>query len=92
MDNIPTINRIPVQSTVDIFNKDARRGEDPAFGKGSKAYNRYQGDALNKPNPCVRPIETGPFYAMVEALRAPSHAYRSATMTWGFLSSSELAA
>jgi hypothetical protein len=40
------------------------RGEDPDFGKGSKAYNRYQGDALNQPNPCVAPLETGPFYAI----------------------------
>nr|WP_244196606.1 FAD-binding protein [Paraburkholderia hospita] len=34
------------------------------FGKGSKAYNRYQGDALHSPNPCVAPIERGPFYAL----------------------------
>jgi succinate dehydrogenase/fumarate reductase flavoprotein subunit len=53
-----------LQATVDVFNKDARHGKDPAFGKGSKAYNRYQGDALNQPNPCVRPLETGPFYAI----------------------------
>ena len=53
-----------LQKTIDGFNEHARRGEDPAFGKGSKAYNRYQGDALNAPNPCVRPIETGPFYAI----------------------------
>jgi succinate dehydrogenase/fumarate reductase flavoprotein subunit len=53
-----------LQSTIDVFNKTARQGEDPAFGKGSKAYNRYQGDALNQPNPCVRPLDTGPYYAI----------------------------
>ena len=53
-----------LQSTVELFNRDARSGADPAFGRGSKAYNRYQGDALNTPNPCVRPIESGPFYAI----------------------------
>jgi len=53
-----------LQATIDVFNKSARNGDDPAFGKGSKAYNRYQGDALNLPNPCVRPLETGPFYAI----------------------------
>ena len=53
-----------LQATIDVFNKSARNGEDPAFGKGSKAYNRYQGDALNVPNPCVRPLESGPFYAI----------------------------
>jgi succinate dehydrogenase/fumarate reductase flavoprotein subunit len=53
-----------LQATIDVFNKSASNGEDPAFGKGSKAYNRYQGDALNVPNPCVRPLESGPFYAI----------------------------
>jgi succinate dehydrogenase/fumarate reductase flavoprotein subunit len=53
-----------LQKTVETFNRDAKKGEDPEFGKGSKAYNRYQGDALNKPNPCVAPIEKGPFYAI----------------------------
>ncbi len=53
-----------LKATVDTFNQDAKNGEDPAFGRGSKAYNRYQGDAQNMPNPCVRPIVTGPFYAI----------------------------
>ncbi|MBW7967311.1 FAD-dependent oxidoreductase [Bradyrhizobium sp. BR 10261] len=50
--------------TVRQFNATAPLGQDPAFGKGSKAYNRYQGDALHGPNPCVAPIENGPFYAI----------------------------
>lgn len=50
--------------TVAQFNASARHGQDAAFGKGSKAYNRYQGDALHGPNPCVAPIENGPFYAI----------------------------
>lgn len=53
-----------LRSTIDEFNKYAVRGEDPQFGKGSKAYNRFQGDALHQPNPCVGPIEDGPFYAI----------------------------
>ena len=53
-----------LQATVDEFNRHARNGEDPAFGKGSKAYNRYQGDELITPNPCVAPLEQGPFYAI----------------------------
>ena len=40
------------------------KGSDPAFGKGSRAYNRYQGDALHGPNPCIAPIKDGPFYAI----------------------------
>ena len=42
----------------------ARTGEDPAFNRGSTVYNRYQGDAHAQPNPCVAPIEQGPFYAV----------------------------
>jgi succinate dehydrogenase/fumarate reductase flavoprotein subunit len=53
-----------LESTVAEFNAGARTGEDAAFGKGSKAYNRYQGDALVTPNPCVAPLETGPYYAI----------------------------
>jgi succinate dehydrogenase/fumarate reductase flavoprotein subunit len=50
--------------TVARFNATATEGRDPAFGKGSRAYNRYQGDALHGPNPCVAPITGGPFYAI----------------------------
>ena len=53
-----------LQATVDEFNRGAANGEDPAFGKGSKAYNRYQGDELITPNPCVAPLADGPFYAI----------------------------
>jgi succinate dehydrogenase/fumarate reductase flavoprotein subunit len=53
-----------LSATIDGFNANARTGADPEFGKGSKAYNRYQGDALNTPNPCVRPLATGPYYAI----------------------------
>lgn len=49
--------------TVAAFNAAAAQGEDPEFGKGSTSYQRYLGDAENKPNPCVRPLE-GPFYAI----------------------------
>lgn len=51
--------------TVRRFNAHARRGEDPEFGRGSTPYNRRMGDALHQgPNPCVAPIEQGPFYAV----------------------------
>lgn len=53
-----------LESTVAAYNEAARRGEDPAFGRGSTAYNRYLGDPLRTPNPCVAPIEHGPFYAV----------------------------
>ena len=52
-----------LRQTVEAFNAEARLGRDPLHGKGSKAYNRYQGDALHGPNP-VAPIEQGPYYAI----------------------------
>jgi succinate dehydrogenase/fumarate reductase flavoprotein subunit len=51
-------------ATVETFNQGAAEGRDPDFGKGSRAYNRYQGDALHGPNPCIAPIQHGPFYAI----------------------------
>jgi len=53
-----------LEATIAAFNKTAADGQDPAFGKGSRAYNRYQGDALHGPNPCIAPIKDGPFYAI----------------------------
>ncbi|WP_296251790.1 FAD-dependent oxidoreductase [Pseudomonas sp. UBA4194] len=62
------IDPVGLRETVDNFNRHARLGHDPEFGRGSTAYNRKQGDALHRPNPCVAPIEQGPFYAVkVEA-------------------------
>ncbi|MEJ8853739.1 FAD-dependent oxidoreductase [Variovorax robiniae] len=52
-------------ATVQRFNDNARQGTDPDFGRGSTPYNRKMGDPLHKgPNPCVAPIEQGPFYAV----------------------------
>lgn len=53
-----------LEATVKRFNEDARRGEDREFAKGSTSYNRSLGDPDQKPNPCLAPIETGPFYAV----------------------------
>jgi succinate dehydrogenase/fumarate reductase flavoprotein subunit len=53
-----------LEATVAQFNASAATGQDSAFGKGSRAYNRYQGDALHGPNPCIAPVEHGPFYAI----------------------------
>ena len=59
------IDSAQLVKTVNHFNEHARRGEDPEFGRGSTAYNRKMGDPLiTQGNPCVAPIETGPFYAV----------------------------
>ena len=53
-----------LERTVAAFNRSAAAGRDPAFGRGESAYNRMQGDPTHTPNPCVAPIERGPFYAV----------------------------
>lgn len=53
-----------LEQTVREYNGPAARGEDPAFGRGSTAFNRYLADPEHGPNPCVAPIERGPFYAI----------------------------
>ncbi len=50
--------------TIDRFNRGAATGADPAFSKGSTLYNRYLGDPGHQPNPCLGPIERGPYYAI----------------------------
>ncbi len=51
-------------ATLKDWNESASRGEDPLFGKGHTAYERYIGDAAHRPNPCVAPLEQQPFYAL----------------------------
>lgn len=51
-------------ATVAIFNDDARTGIDTEFGRGSTEQDRYLGDASVEPNPCMAPLETGPYYAV----------------------------
>lgn len=58
------INPQGLRATVDDYNHHARHGKDPAFGRGATPYNRKQGDPAQQPNPCVAPIEDGPFYAV----------------------------
>ena len=53
-----------LERTVARYNEDARRGVDAQFGLGGDAYQRYLGDAQNLPNPCMRPIEKAPFFAL----------------------------
>lgn len=52
------------QSTLNRFNEHAFAGEDPDFGRGRSAYDRYYGDPTITPNPNLRPLVKGPFYAV----------------------------
>lgn len=58
---------VPVPEFVETmtrFNQNAAAGEDPDFGRGRSAYDRYYGDPTVKPNPNLRPLVDGPFYAV----------------------------
>ncbi len=50
--------------TVSRFNENAFAGEDPDFERGRSAYDRYYGDPTVTPNPNLRPLTKGPFYAV----------------------------
>lgn len=51
-------------ATVTRYNELARAGKDTDFGKGETTLNRFNGDPKQKPNPCLRPIEHGPFVGL----------------------------
>ena len=50
--------------TVQEHNRYAETGVDEAFGKGGTEYNQFNGDPANKPNPCLRPIDEPPYFAV----------------------------
>lgn len=52
------------KETLVNYNLHAKKGEDPQFHRGTTPYQKAQGDAVQTPNPCIAPIEKGPFYAV----------------------------
>lgn len=50
--------------TIDGYNRAAATGMDAAFGRGASVVNRFNGDASVKPNPCLGPVGSGPYYAV----------------------------
>jgi 3-oxosteroid 1-dehydrogenase len=53
-----------LEATIARFNANAEQGEDPDFHRGEAAYDKMYGDPRVAPNPCLRPLTKGPFYAM----------------------------
>src|SRR5690606_5983301 len=53
-----------LRATVTQYNQYAANGVDPDFHKGESLVDKALGDPTHKPNPCIGPIETGPFYAV----------------------------
>lgn len=58
------VDAAQLSQTVDRYNTMARAGLDSDFGKGSSELNRFNGDPAQQPNPCLAPIEHGPFVAL----------------------------
>jgi succinate dehydrogenase/fumarate reductase flavoprotein subunit len=50
--------------TVARFNGYAASGVDPDFHRGADKADAFMGDPEHRPNPCLGPIETAPFYAV----------------------------
>jgi hypothetical protein len=58
---------LPVEqfgTTMQHFNTEADAGVDSDFHRGESAYDRYYGDPTITPNPNLRPLRNGPFYAV----------------------------
>ncbi len=58
------IDAVSLEEAIRRFNEQARRGSDPDFRRGETAFNRAYGDPDQKPNPCLAPLDSGPFYAL----------------------------
>jgi 3-oxosteroid 1-dehydrogenase len=59
------IDAAGLKETVAKMNEYARAGKDPDFRRGESLFDRYYGDEKVKPNPCLAPIETPPYYGLV---------------------------
>lgn len=53
-----------LRETLSNFNRNAKNGVDPEFGRGANVYDTYQGDEEHGPNQCLGPVEKPPFYAL----------------------------
>ena len=58
------IDAAGLKAEVARFNDYCRKGVDPEFNRGGRAFDRAHGDPTVKPNPNLGTIEQGPFYAV----------------------------
>ena len=59
------LNADGLLKTQQKVNEFSKTGNDLDFKRGDTAYDRYYGDPSVEPNPCLAPLEKGPFYCMV---------------------------
>jgi 3-oxosteroid 1-dehydrogenase len=59
------IDGTQLEATVEQFNRPARAGTDPLFGRGTNAtVRRFRGDPAHEPNPLLGPLEKAPYFGM----------------------------
>jgi succinate dehydrogenase/fumarate reductase flavoprotein subunit len=58
------VDGLALAQTVERYNRSAELGIDAEFGRGATPLNRVNGDPRNTPNPCLRRIGPGPYFAM----------------------------
>jgi 3-oxosteroid 1-dehydrogenase len=59
------INPEGLKATQAKVNEYSITGKDLELSRGDSAYDRYYGDPSVTPNPCLAPLQEGPFYCMV---------------------------
>ena len=59
------INPEGLKATQAKVNEYSVTGKDIELNRGDSAYDRYYGDPSVTPNPCLAPLQEGPFYCMV---------------------------
>jgi 3-oxosteroid 1-dehydrogenase len=59
------IDAAGLEESVRKMNSYAQAGKDPDFHRGESLFDRYYGDEKVKPNPCLAPLDTAPYYGIV---------------------------
>ncbi len=59
------VDEAVLMGTLERFNEDARQGVDREFRRGDSYFDRFNGDPACQPNPCLRPLDQAPFYAVM---------------------------
>jgi 3-oxosteroid 1-dehydrogenase len=59
------IDAAGLEAAVAKMNEYARTGRDPDFHRGESLFDRYYGDENVKPNPCLAPLDTPPYYGLI---------------------------
>jgi 3-oxosteroid 1-dehydrogenase len=58
------IDKEGLEKQMAVYNKFAADGQDPEFHRGESIYDTYRGDTQVTPHRNLRPLESGPYYAV----------------------------